>query len=61
MRSGTSMATPHVAGLAAYLLGLEGKMAPDVLAARIQTLSLKNKITGVPSGTNNYLAFNGAR
>jgi subtilisin family serine protease len=58
--SGTSMATPHVAGLAAYLLALEGKKTPAALSSRIQSLSLKSKITGVPSGTVNYLAFNGA-
>ncbi|KAF2193523.1 subtilisin-like serine protease-like protein PR1A [Zopfia rhizophila CBS 207.26] len=57
--SGTSMATPHVAGLGAYLLGLEGKKTPAALGDRIKTLSTKNKITGVPSGTVNYLAFNG--
>jgi subtilisin family serine protease len=57
--SGTSMATPHVAGLAAYLLGYEGKRTPAALSSRISTLSTKNKITGVPSGTKNYLAFNG--
>jgi len=57
--SGTSMATPHVAGLAAYILAFEGKLTPAALASRLQTLALKNKITGVPSGTLNYLAFNG--
>ena len=53
------MATPHVAGLAAYLLALEGKKTPAVLGARIVTLSNKGKITGLPSGTLNQLAFNG--
>jgi hypothetical protein len=53
------MATPHVAGLAAYLLALEGKKTPAALSSRIQTLSVKNKITGLPSGTKNYLIFNG--
>ncbi|ORY04114.1 subtilisin-like serine protease-like protein PR1A [Clohesyomyces aquaticus] len=57
--SGTSMATPHVVGLAAYLLALEGKKSPAALCSRIQTLSQKSKITGIPSGTLNYLAFNG--
>lgn len=57
--SGTSMATPHVAGLGAYLLSLEGARSPAALSSRIQSLSLKNKITGVPSSTVNYLAFNG--
>jgi subtilisin family serine protease len=53
------MATPHVAGLAAYLLALEGKKTPAALSTRITELSLRNKITGLPSGTKNYLAFNG--
>jgi subtilisin family serine protease len=57
--SGTSMATPHVAGLAAYILGFEGKKTPSALATRLQALALKGKISGIPSGTKNYLAFNG--
>ncbi|PSN73718.1 subtilisin-like serine protease-like protein PR1A [Corynespora cassiicola Philippines] len=57
--SGTSMATPHVAGLGAYLLSLEGKKTPAALGSRIQSLAQKSKISGVPSGTVNYLAFNG--
>jgi subtilisin family serine protease len=57
--SGTSMASPHVAGLAAYLLAYEGKKTPAALSTRIQALALKNKISDVPSGTKNYLAFNG--
>jgi subtilisin family serine protease len=57
--SGTSMATPHVAGLAAYILGLEGKKTPAALSTRLQTLSTKDKITGLKGSTKNYLAFNG--
>jgi subtilisin family serine protease len=53
------MATPHVAGLAAYILGLEGKVTPAALSSRLTTLSTKNKITGLRTGTKNYLAFNG--
>jgi hypothetical protein len=53
------MATPHVAGIAAYILSLEGKKNPTKLAARLITLSAKNAITGLPSGTRNCLAFNG--
>ncbi|KAF2258773.1 subtilisin-like serine protease-like protein PR1A [Lojkania enalia] len=57
--SGTSMATPHVAGLGAYLLSLEGKKTPAALGSRISALANKNKISGLPSGTVNALAFNG--
>ncbi|KAG5964517.1 Cuticle-degrading protease [Claviceps arundinis] len=57
--SGTSMATPHIAGLAAYLYTLEGRYSPVALCQRMQSLSTKNVIRGVPSGTVNYLAYNG--
>lgn len=53
------MATPHIAGLGAYLLALEGGSA-GTICGRIQTLSTKNVLRGVPSGTVNYLAFNNA-
>jgi subtilisin family serine protease len=57
--SGTSMATPHITGLGAYLLALEGTRTPAALCTRMQTLSTKGVITGLPSGTINDLAFNG--
>ncbi|KAK9775386.1 putative Cuticle-degrading protease [Seiridium cardinale] len=74
--SGTSMATPHITGLGAYFLALNGAKTPAALCTyfwipkgvndiltrshqQIQTTSTKNKITGVPSSTKNYLAFNG--
>nr|ADK74313.2 alkaline serine protease P32 [Metapochonia rubescens] len=57
--SGTSMATPHIAGLAAYLSALQGPTSPAALCKKIQDTSTKNVITGMPSGTVNYLAYNG--
>jgi subtilisin family serine protease len=57
--SGTSMATPHVTGLGAYLLSLEGKRTPAALSSRIIALATTGKITGLPSGTSNRLVFNG--
>ncbi|CBX94054.1 hypothetical protein IAQ61_003928 [Plenodomus lingam] len=57
--SGTSMATPHVAGLAAYFLALEGKKSPPALAQRILGLGNRDRITGVPAGTINMIPFNG--
>jgi len=53
------MATPHIVGLGAYLAGLEGFPGAQALCERIRTLSTKNVLTGIPSGTVNYLAFNG--
>jgi len=57
--SGTSMATPHVAGLVAYLISLYGDKTPANMSAYLQSTSIKNAITGLPSGTVNYLATNG--
>jgi subtilisin family serine protease len=42
-----SMATPHVAGLAAYLIALEGNRTPAALAQRIKDLATKSVLTGV--------------
>ncbi|KFY19917.1 hypothetical protein V493_07797, partial [Pseudogymnoascus sp. VKM F-4281 (FW-2241)] len=56
--SGTSMATPHVAGLAAYLIGLEGLTSPSAVASRISSLATRNVVSN-PSGSINALAYNG--
>jgi len=56
--SGTSMASPHIAGLAAYLLGLEGQRSPADLKARITGLGQNGIIRGVPGNTANDLASN---
>ncbi|UNI22218.1 hypothetical protein JDV02_008127 [Purpureocillium takamizusanense] len=57
--SGTSMATPHIVGLAAYLAALEGKLGGDALCSRIKELGTKDALQGIPAGTVNLLAFNG--
>ncbi|KAI1424877.1 peptidase S8/S53 domain-containing protein [Xylaria sp. FL1777] len=57
--SGTSMSTPHVAGLALYLIGLEGLSTPAAVTARIKALGTSGKISGLPSGTVNLIAYNG--
>lgn len=56
--SGTSMATPHITGLGAYLLALEGKKAPQDLCKYMQSISMVNALTDIPTGTSNYLAYN---
>lgn len=51
------MATPHIAGLAAYLMGKGA--ATSGLCEKIAQDANKGVITGLPSGTANVLAFNG--
>lgn len=53
------MASPHIAGLGAYLAALEGNPGPVALCNRIRELATPNVISGVPAGTPNLLAFNG--
>jgi hypothetical protein len=53
------MASPHVAGLGAYLLGLNGKVSPASLTTTIKNLATKNKITSLKSGTVNAIIYNG--
>ena len=56
--SGTSMASPHVAGLGAYLLALEGPRSATDLCARIVALAATG-VRGLSSGTANRIAYNG--
>ncbi|KAI0111438.1 oryzin precursor [Daldinia grandis] len=56
--SGTSQASPHIAGLAAYLLALEGPRDPLALCTRIQELSTKDVVENSKSKNDN-VANNG--
>lgn len=55
--SGTSMASPHVAGIGAYFLGLGQKA--EGLCEYIAQNGLANTITGAPNGTTTTLINNG--
>ncbi|KAL1951895.1 hypothetical protein VTO73DRAFT_1044 [Trametes versicolor] len=56
--SGTSMATPHIAGLIATLISRDGNSSPAAITTQLQALSTKGVLTGIPSGTVNDLALN---
>lgn len=53
------MATPHITGLGAYLLTLLGRRSPQALCSYIQSTASAGILSGIPSGTQNLLAFNG--
>ncbi|KAK7740856.1 hypothetical protein SLS62_011001 [Diatrype stigma] len=57
-KSGTSQATPHVAGLIVYLKSLYGLTHPDQVVKKLHELGLKNVVKD-PKGSANLLAFNG--
>ncbi|EEY21195.1 oryzin [Verticillium alfalfae VaMs.102] len=59
--SGTSMASPHVAGLAAYLIALENINTPEAVASRLTELATASgaQVRGNTPGTTNLIANNG--
>ncbi|KAF1850363.1 subtilisin-like protease-like protein [Cucurbitaria berberidis CBS 394.84] len=57
--SGTSMASPHVAGLVSYLRGLEGASSAKAIRARVIALATPDRVSDT-KGAANLLAFNGA-
>ena len=56
--SGTSMASPHVAGLVLYLQALENLTSPSAVASRLTALATTNAVTDT-QGSPNRLAYNG--
>jgi len=66
--SGTSMASPHIAGLLAYFLSLQpstasaysvGDITPKKLKANLIAIATEGVLSDVPSNTVNVLAWNG--
>lgn len=55
--SGTSMATPHVAGVAALFLETNPTASPATVAAAIINSSTPNKVTNAGTGSPNRLLF----
>lgn len=41
------MATPHIAGLVATIIGRDGNSSPANISTTIQTLSTKGELTGI--------------
>jgi len=55
--SGTSMATPHVTGVAARVLQSSPGASPATVRNTIVNAASLNKLSGIPSGTANRLLF----
>ncbi|MBB4636108.1 S8 family peptidase [Longimicrobium terrae] len=55
--SGTSMASPHVAGVAALYKGVYGNASQATIDAWLKNNATLNVITGNPTGTPNRLLF----
>jgi len=54
--SGTSMATPHVAGMVAYVISLKGNKPTEEMANFLKQWAIKDAISEIPDGTPNVLA-----
>lgn len=55
--SGTSMATPHVSGVAARILQSNPGASPATVRNTIVNDATTNRLSGIPSGTANRLLF----
>ncbi|KAK1757858.1 peptidase S8/S53 domain-containing protein [Echria macrotheca] len=59
--SGTSMAAPHVAGLAAYFIDVYGEHTPAQMRARIEGVATTGRVRDAGVGSPDRIAFNGNR
>jgi hypothetical protein len=57
MMGGTSMASPHVAGVAALYLAANPAASPSEVASAIVSGATPNVLSGVPAGTPNLLLY----
>ncbi|KAJ9080538.1 proteinase B [Entomophthora muscae] len=57
--SGTSMATPHVAGLAAYLIAKTGNQSPDYIMNLIKSTAEKNVVSNTAFSPNLLVSIGG--
>ena len=58
--SGTSMASPHVAGVAALLLDEDGSRTPAQVWTEMRYRATRYKIAGAGSGSPNFLLYSGS-
>jgi oryzin len=58
----TAIACPHVAGMAAYLISLEGLTTPAAVQARVKALAIEGGgvVTGAPANNTAGIAYNGS-
>ncbi|KAK0748399.1 peptidase S8/S53 domain-containing protein [Apiosordaria backusii] len=57
--SGTSMAAPHVAGLAAYFMMVYGAHTPDEMRQRLMGVAIKGAVKDKGEGSADAVAYNG--
>jgi len=57
--SGTSMATPHVAGVVARMLSVANQL-PSTVASNLASTASTNKLVGLPTSTLNLLLYKSA-
>ena len=57
--SGTSMASPHVAGLVSYIMCTEEIRTPRIIRERLRQFAIPGVVKAAGNTTPNFLAYNG--